>query len=110
MPNCVSTQSEDPRHKIAPIPYNTSAEQAQTTLGAILHTMERAEVITEEPGYIATEFRTKGMGYVDDVEFYIDPDAHVIHFRSSARLPYSDWGVNRKRMEAIRKIFIELTS
>ena len=31
--------------------------------------------------------------------------AGVIHFRSAARLPYWDWNVNRKRMEAIRSAF-----
>ena len=68
--------------------------------------MERAEVIDVKPDYIYAEFRTKGMGYVDDVEFYIDPKTQIIHFRSAARLPYSDWGVNRNRMEEIRKAFV----
>ena len=45
------------------------------------------------------------MGYVDDVEFTFDETAQVIHFRSSSRLPYWDWGVNRERMEEIRAAF-----
>ena len=62
-------------------------------------------MITEESVYIHTEFRTKGIGYVDDVEFYFDEDTQTIHFRSSARLPYYDWNVNRDRMEHIRSAF-----
>ena len=42
---------------------------------------------------------------MDDVELYFDQEAQLIHFRSSARLPYWDWGVNRKRMEEIRAAF-----
>jgi uncharacterized protein (DUF1499 family) len=42
------------------------------------------------------------MGYVDDVEFYLDPIASVIHVRSASRLGESDLGVNRKRIEAVR--------
>ena len=43
------------------------------------------------------------MGFVDDVEFYCDGTA--IQVRSASRLGYSDLGVNRKRVEAIREAF-----
>jgi uncharacterized protein (DUF1499 family) len=104
-PNCVSTQSQDPRHQIDPIPYTTSPAEAKAALVQIIRSMERTQIIRDDPTYIHAEFRTKGMGYVDDVEFTLDQHAGVIHFRSSARLPYHDWGVNRKRMEDIRAAF-----
>ena len=104
-PNCVSTQSQDPRHQIDPIPYTTSPAEAKDTLLQIIRSMERSKIITDDPTYVHAEFRTKGIGYVDDVELYFDQEAPVIHFRSSARLPYFDWGVNRKRMEEIRTAF-----
>jgi len=49
------------------------------------------------------EFSTPLMGFVDDVEFYCDGKA--IQVRSASRLGYSDLGVNRKRIEAIRAAF-----
>ena len=104
-PNCVSTQSQDPRHQIDPIPYTTSPAEAKAALLRIVRSMERSKIITDDPTYVHAEFRTKGIGYVDDVELYFDQEAQVIHFRSSARLPYFDWGVNRKRMEEIRAAF-----
>jgi uncharacterized protein (DUF1499 family) len=104
-PNCVSTQSQDARHQIDPIPYTTSLTEAKATLLQIIRSMERTQIIRDNPTYIHAEFRTKGIGYVDDVEFSLDQEAGVIHFRSSARLPYYDWGVNRKRMEEIRTAF-----
>jgi uncharacterized protein (DUF1499 family) len=104
-PNCVSTQSQDPRHQIDPIPYTTSPAEAKAAVLDIIRSMERSKIITDDPTYVHAEFRTKGIGYVDDVEFYLDQEAQVIHFRSSARLPYWDWGVNRKRMEEIRTVF-----
>jgi uncharacterized protein (DUF1499 family) len=104
-PNCVSTQSQDPRHQIDPIPYHTSSAEARETLLQIIRSMERTRILVADPTYIRAEFRTKGFGYVDDVEFYLDQAAGVIHFRSSARLPYYDWEVNRNRMEAIRAAF-----
>lgn len=43
------------------------------------------------------------MGYVDDVEFRLDAEANLIHVRSAARLGRRDFGVNRARLEAIRR-------
>jgi uncharacterized protein (DUF1499 family) len=67
--------------------------------------MPRARVVKDEGNYMHAEFTSRIFRFVDDVEFVID-DAHkVIHFRSASRLGYSDFGVNRKRMEEIRKRF-----
>jgi uncharacterized protein (DUF1499 family) len=43
------------------------------------------------------------MRYVDDVEFYLDEKSKLIHVRSASRIGKGDMGVNRKRIEAIRK-------
>jgi uncharacterized protein (DUF1499 family) len=104
-PNCVSTQSEDPRHQIDPIPYTTSLTETKEALLQVIRSMDRTKIVTEASSYIHAEFRTKGIGYVDDVEFFLDEQTRLIHFRSSARMPYYDWDVNRKRMEAIRAAF-----
>ena len=104
-PNCVSTQSQDPRHQIAPIAYATSLEEAKATLLQVIRSMKGTTIITEDPNYIHVEFYVRGIGFVDDVEFYLDQQAQLIHFRSSARLPYYDWQVNRNRMETIRAAF-----
>jgi uncharacterized protein (DUF1499 family) len=104
-PNCVSTQSQDPRHQIAPIPYTTSVAEAKARILEVIRSMPRTTIITDDSTYVHAEFRTKGMGYVDDVEFTFDAAAQVIHFRSGSRLPYWDWGVNRERMEEIRAAF-----
>jgi len=42
---------------------------------------------------------------VDDVEFLFDDNARRIDIRSAARVGYSDFGVNRRRMEEIRRRF-----
>ncbi len=45
------------------------------------------------------------MGFVDDVEFYLDRNTNVIQIRSASRLGRSDLGVNRQRIETIRAKF-----
>ncbi len=96
-PNCVSSQSEDPQFNIDPLPPITIAD-----LKTIVANMERTTIIEETDNYLYAEFKSKLMGYVDDVEFYLDSDANVIQVRSASRLGKSDLGVNRKRIEEIR--------
>jgi len=43
--------------------------------------------------------------FVDDVEFYFDNAKKLIQVRSASRTGYSDLGVNRRRIEEIRKQF-----
>jgi len=39
------------------------------------------------------------------VEFLLDDGSKTIHVRSASRVGYSDLGVNRRRVEAIRSRF-----
>ncbi len=104
-PNCVSTQASDQEHAIEPLLITGTAKQAHDNLMAIIEGMPRTNIVTNDPGYIYVEFKTAWMGYTDDVEFWIDEPAGVIHFRSASRLGAGDLGLNRRRMEAIRQQF-----
>ncbi len=103
-PNCVSSQSDDEKHKIDPIRFTLTPGEAMNRLKMIIQRMERTTVVYETPGYLHLEFRTL-LGFVDDVEFYLDGSQKVIHMRSASRMGYWDLGVNRKRMESIRVEF-----
>ncbi len=106
-PNCVSSQAEDEDHKIDAIAYETSADEAIGTIATILEDTSNANIITAEDNYIYAEFTSGLMGFVDDVEFYANPKDNQIEVRSASRLGESDLGVNRKRIEAIRRQFKE---
>ena len=104
-PNCVSTQSTDEKHKVHPIQYNATLEEAKENIKNIVGSMKRTKIITETESYLHFEFRTATFKFVDDVEFYFDDKEKTIHFRSASRVGWSDMGVNRKRMEKIRKLY-----
>ena len=104
-PNCVSTQATDEKQKMEPINYSGSLEDANRNIVTIINSLKRSKVITNEEDYIHIEFRTATFRFVDDVEFLFDDKEKIIHFRSRARMGYSDMGVNRKRMENITKLF-----
>lgn len=103
-PNCVSSQAADKDHQIAPFRYEGAKEDAFARLKKVVASYERATIIEERADYLRAEFRSAIMGFVDDVEFYF-PDEKVIHVRSASRLGYSDFGVNRKRVEKLQKLF-----
>ncbi|MFP4252831.1 MAG: DUF1499 domain-containing protein [Halothece sp.] len=97
-PNCVCSQSEDSEHQIDPLPYVDIDD-----LKKVVNNMERTTIVEENENYLYAEFKSKLMGFVDDVEFHKDEINQVIHVRSASRLGKSDLGVNRKRVEAIRQ-------
>lgn len=100
-PNCVNSQSNDAEHMIEPFSYNSS-EKAMSDLKAVVQSFKKTKIITETNNYLYVEFTSTIMGFVDDVEFYLDEGAKVLHVRSASRLGESDLGVNRKRIETIR--------
>lgn len=101
-PNCVSSFSTDPVHQIEPLRYTSSPEQAFTNLKQTIAALPRTKVISETDTYLYTEFTSRFMGFVDDVEFSLDKPAGIIQVRSASRLGESDLGVNRRRIELIR--------
>ncbi len=107
-PNCVCSQSEDAGHKIEPLTYKSTPQVAFSQLKQAIASQPRTKIITQSPNYLYAEFTSAIMKFVDDVEFYLDEDAKVIHVRSASRLGQSDLGVNRKRIETIRAKLQEL--
>jgi uncharacterized protein (DUF1499 family) len=103
-PNCVSSQASasDQEHSIAPIAFEGEGKGAIAKLKTIIENSERTKIIQADDNYLYAEFASQLMGFVDDVEFYADDSAKVIHVRSASRLGQSDLGVNRKRVEALR--------
>jgi uncharacterized protein (DUF1499 family) len=103
-PNCVSSQSEDGKHKIDPILFNSTPAEAVDRLKKVIQGMARTTIVRETPEYLHVEFRTL-LGFVDDGEFFVDGNRQVIQLRSASRVGYWDLGVNRRRVESIRREF-----
>lgn len=104
-PNCVNSQEQNELHKIDPLTYTTPKTEAIAKLKEVINSLPKTKIITETEDYLYAEFTTPLMGFVDDVEFYLDDVAKVIHARSASRLGKSDLGVNRDRIETIRAKF-----
>ncbi len=101
--NAVSSFATTEYHRIAPLAAGSDPAATFERLAQIVAGRPGARIITREPNYLYAEFATKWMKFVDDVEFLLDADGHVIHVRSASRLGRNDLGVNRARIEAIRQ-------
>ncbi len=103
-PNCVSSSvpTEDAHHAIAPLALTADPDTTFAALKELLRQDKAIAIQVDQPDYVYAEATTALMGFVDDVEFYVDRDRGVIQVRSASRLGESDLGVNRQRIEALR--------
>jgi len=104
-PNCVATQSGGPNQRMTPLRFEDSPQAAMERLKSIVAAMPRAKIVSASDQYLHAEFTSALFRFVDDVEFLIDPGAKQIHFRSASRVGYSDLGANRRRMEAVGRLW-----
>lgn len=104
---CVSTQSpkEDEPHYIEPFYYTGSGNEALEKIIKIINGLKRTKILKKTDKYLHVQFTTALFRFKDDVEFLIDDNAKVIHFRSQSRIGGYDWNANRNRMEKIRDLF-----
>jgi uncharacterized protein (DUF1499 family) len=109
-PNSVTSQAglyaDHPQRAyaaIAPLALRGDGPTTIAALQAIVGGMHGAKIVERRPDYLYAQFTTRWMGFVDDVEFWFDPAAGVVQLRSASRVGRGDLGVNRQRIEAIRR-------
>ena len=102
--NCVNSQSTDKTFFIEAFKYEGTRDAAIRKLKKKIASFDRIVIAEESKNYLRYECKSAIMGFVDDLEFFFSED-NVIHIRSAARLGYFDFGVNRKRVERLRKLY-----
>src|SRR5512137_576576 len=101
-PNSVSSQSglwpageyDVEYAKIEPLRFSGDPVAAMNRLRDVLNAWPGATVVENRPDYLAVEFETRWLRFVDDAEFLLDPAARVIDVHSQSRLGRKDFGVN----------------
>jgi uncharacterized protein (DUF1499 family) len=103
-PNCISSEDDPGPSRIEPLTFTGTPETAWVCLKRAIQgtggTIER-----EGSDYIWAIYKTRLFRFVDDIEFRMEVKDEVIHVRSASRVGYSDFGVNRKRVGALRQRF-----
>jgi len=105
-PNCICTEFEaDATHYIDPIVFTQSnAAEILSRLKISVRKMG-GSIQAETDNYLAFTFTSSIFRFVDDLEIRIDTDQNMIHMRSASRVGRSDRGVNKKRIEQLKKLF-----
>jgi len=106
-PNCVSTQTTIGEKKVIPLPFKENLVKSREEILNIIKSFPNTSIIEMKDDYIYVLFTSSTMKYNDDVEFYFDINDKVIHFRSAARVGYSDMGTNRKRYNNIKNMYFK---
>jgi uncharacterized protein (DUF1499 family) len=107
-PNCVSSQAPDEDHRVTSLSFTGPTDDAMKKLRELVRSLPRTAIITTTDTYLHAEFTSFVFRFTDDVEFLVNDTDKVIHVRSASRLGSSDMGVNRKRIELIRKLWYEI--
>ena len=103
-PNCVSSEDGAGPSRVEPLPFTGEPQAAWVCLKRAVQGIGGA-IEREDNGYIWAIFKSKLFRFVDDMEFRMDAANRLIHVRSAARVGYSDLGVNRRRVETLRRRF-----
>jgi len=105
-PNCICTEFvADASHYIDPIVFTqTNGAEVLSRLKNSVRKMG-GSIQAETDNYLAATFSSSIFRFVDDLEIRIDTDLKLIHMRSASRVGHSDRGINKKRIEQLKKLF-----
>ena len=100
-PNCVSSQAGD----VEPFRFSGPAGEAWQRLIGAVESLKRSRIVEQSDQYLHAEITSRVFRFVDDLHCLLLPDQQLIHVRSASRIGFSDLGVNRRRVEALREIW-----
>lgn len=99
LPNCVSSQSANSLHYVAPI--SASPEQWRS-LNEWISRQEDWEIVGTGNSYVQAVVSTPLLKFRDDVQLVYLPEEKLVHVRSASRLGISDLGTNATRITKLR--------
>ncbi|MFK5984343.1 MAG: DUF1499 domain-containing protein [Pseudomonadota bacterium] len=107
-PNCINTEyPEQSSHYIPALDYQQDKQPQALAMAKKIIVNMGGEIIAEEENYLASTFTSSLFRFVDDFEIRQDIDSNKLHIRSASRMGYSDFGVNKRRVEQFSKLFLQ---
>ena len=105
-PNCVSTEvdKKDSTHYVAPFEATDGSEATWEKIRKTVLKMPRTEIVEEKSFYFKAEVTSLIFRFVDDLEVSFCPETKILSVKSASRVGYSDFDVNRKRVENLREL------
>ena len=104
-PNAVSSQAYLDNQKVEPLKFIGNLEETRNRILNILNDYEGASIYSEGKDYIHAVLTSGKFNLKNDVEFYFDEKAEVVHFRSASRVGFSHRGKSRKNYQEIKDLY-----
>jgi uncharacterized protein (DUF1499 family) len=104
-PHCVSSLATGARHRIEPV-WLLDPQQGWARLVETVRASDRTTVVSADDRYVHAEVASPWRVYTDDLEL-LRSDGGRVDVRSTSRLGYYDFNVNRERVEALRRRLAE---
>lgn len=110
--NCVSSVDKRDRFYIDPLsPTDASTTDSREPsldefwdrVLSVVEAMPRANVVTRADTYVHVEFTMPIIPFIDDFELHLRRDEGNVAVRSASRSGKGDLGVNRRRVEQLRR-------
>ncbi|WP_082936325.1 DUF1499 domain-containing protein [Halodesulfovibrio spirochaetisodalis] len=101
-PNCVCSKlPQEDSHYVEPLVPKASTLAVFPKLVEYVQQLPKAELEEKASHYVRVSIRSMFLGFTDDLELFFAGDK--IHVRSASRTGWYDFGVNRRRVESIRR-------
>ena len=90
-------------HRVKPFPVSGDPATTLRRLRNAVAAMPRTRIETATESHLHAVCRTRFLRFRDDLEFRYSAGEHVVHVQSASRWGLFDFGVNRRRVERVRK-------
>jgi uncharacterized protein (DUF1499 family) len=102
-PNCVSSLAKNPKYRVEPFRLKKEPKSSWDIVKETVGSLPRTKIVSANSNDIQAECTSMIFRFTDDLLLHLTPADGIIHIRSSSRTGYLDLGVNRDRIESLRK-------
>ena len=102
-PNCVSSLAKNPKYRVEPFKLKKDPKTSWDIVKKTVASLSRTKIVSADNSDIHAECKSMIFRFVDDITLHLTASNGIIHIRSASRIGYSDLGVNRRRVENLRK-------
>lgn len=102
-PNCVSAEAEDYRHKIDGFRLKGDFGKNWLEIRRVVGALPESTIDKADEIYLRATFRSRVFRFADIFECFLNPSTGMVSIRSAAQSGYWDFGVNRRRVERLRR-------
>ena len=102
-PNCVSSLAKNPKHRVEPLRLIKDPKTSWNIIKKTVASLPRTKIVSANNRNIRAECRSMVFRFADDLTLHLTLSNGIIHIRSASRIGYSDFGVNRRRVENLRE-------